>query len=163
MVVRTVVSCVAAGYCACVGVGSHSDCADQRENIVTSHRLRDSIGRDVTSRRQELRLSRSSRRRARLGRRWRHRVFVVVDTGSDVRVTWRRARDNRSEVRCSSAENPRTSHEQQLCRCPSDPRPQCHQACTCSFETLLNVNGITLWCPLLPYGYSYKTSCARLG
>jgi len=28
---------------------------------------------------------------------------------------------------------------------------------------MVHKRGLTLWCPLLPYGYSYKESCARLG
>jgi len=30
-------------------------------------------------------------------------------------------------------------------------------------ETVVNMYDLTLWRPLLPYGYSYKASCARPG
>jgi len=30
-------------------------------------------------------------------------------------------------------------------------------------EINMQLNQLTHWCPLLPYGYSYKASCARLG
>jgi len=41
-----------------------------------------------------------------------------------------------------------------------------NQAYVCYFvdnKDVKNIVSLTLWRPLLPYGYSYKASCARLG
>jgi len=38
-----------------------------------------------------------------------------------------------------------------------------HQAAFTLILVRVAVYRLTLWCPLLPYGYSYKASCARLG
>jgi len=47
-------------------------------------------------------------------------------------------------------------------RCWNYPYKLCQWMC-CAEEDEFEPIMLTLWCPLLPYGYSYNASCARLG
>jgi len=46
---------------------------------------------------------------------------------------------------------------------PCLPPPDDGQSSMCWNIWLVSVDCLTLWRPLLPYGYSYKASCAKLG